>query len=455
MAHEAQERGTNRSSYTFGVPMRRTQRQRQSAHRAGARLCGILALTVAVAGCDVFDRLLQVEAPGFVDAGDVEVPENAHLLVSGATADFECALGAYIVNSGLLGNELQDASVTAARFSLDARTIEPSSPYGTNSCSGNPPGIYSPLATAIWSSNNAVSLLEGWTDTEVSNRTQLIGQAAAHSGYAHTLMGEGFCSSVIEPLGSEVSPAQIFTVAEARFDRAVQAAQAAGDDHTLNLATLGRARVRLNQGDAAGAAADARAVLDRDPAFEHFATASTAEARRWNRLGDEFFGGRATVAPFYRDLTVAGEPDPRVAVVNTETVGHDNTTLVWLASKVGTSRTAELRSRPVPVATWREAHLIIAEAEGGQTAVDHINALRAHHGLPAYAGGTEDEIRDQVIEERSRELFLEGHHLNDLRRFNLAQVPAVGAQYRQGGVYGDARCFPLPAVERAANPNVN
>lgn len=426
----------------------------QTHRRAAVRICGLLAVTAAVAGCEVFDRLLQVEAPGFVDAGEVEVPENANLLVTGAIADFECALGAYIVNSGLLGNELHDASVTAARFSLDARTIEPSSPYGTNSCAENPPGIYSPLATAIWSSNNAIEHLETWTDGEVANRTALLGQAAAHSGYAHTLMGEGFCSSVIEPLGPEVTPTQIFTVAEARFDRSIAAAQAAGDDNTLNLATLGRARVRLNLGNMAGASADARAVLERDPTFAHHATASTAEARRNNRIATEFNLGRSTVAPMFRDLTVDGEPDPRVEVINTETTGHDGTTIMWLATKYGAARTTANYSLPIPVATWREAHLIIAEAEGGQTAVDHINILRAHHDLPTYAGGTEGEIQEQVIEERSRELYLEGHHLNDLRRFDLPQVPAPGEDYRQGGVYGDARCFPLPAVERAANPNV-
>jgi starch-binding outer membrane protein, SusD/RagB family len=107
----------------------------------------------------------------------------------------------------------------------------------------------------------------------------------------------------------------------------------------------------------------------------------------------------------------------------------------------------------VPVATWREAHLIIAEAEGGQEAVTRINILRAHHGLPAFVSSDPAAIRAQVIEERQRELFLEGHHLGDLRRFNLPQIPAAGTNYRQGGLYGDVRCFPVPAVEKASNPN--
>ncbi|MGH7476116.1 MAG: RagB/SusD family nutrient uptake outer membrane protein [Longimicrobiales bacterium] len=414
----------------------------------------LVAVSLAAGGCDVLDKALDVDAPGLVDAGDMSNPENAALLVNGVIADFECALGAYIVNSALLGNELRDASVTAARFPLDQRTIDDSSPYGVNSCAGNPPGIYRPLATAIWTSNNALSLLGGWTDAEVADRTDLIAQAAAYSGYSHVLMGEGFCSAVIVENGPEVQAQQVFEAAEARFTTAIDAAQASGNTDILNLARLGRARARLNLGDLGGAAADARALLASDPTYEKVATASVASSRRWNRVGDEFLGGRVTVDSSYRGLTVDGVPDPRVEIIDTGTRGHDSATPVFIAAKYGEERTAALREVPVPVATWREAHLIIAEAEGGQEAVDRINILRSHWGLPAYAGGTAAEIQQQVIEERARELYLEGHHLNDLRRFNLPNTPSVGAPYRQGGFYGDVRCFELPAVERENNPNV-
>jgi len=408
-----------------------------------------LALVGTLGACDGLDSALRVQAPGIVDAEVMNDPQNAALLVSGAQSDFECALGAYIVNSGLLGNELRDASITASRFSLDARSISDSAPYGSNSCTGNPPGVYEPLSTAIWTSNNALSRLEGWTDAEVPNRTQQIARAAAYSGYAHTLMAEGFCSTVITELGPEVQPAQVFEVAEARFTRAIQAATT---NDIRNLALMGRARVRIQRNNPTGAAADARAVLASSPTFVANATASIAEARRWNRLGEEFRAGNATVAPAYRNLTVGGVADPRTASVNIG-AGHNQPDTVWMATKVGTVRNFDLRTRPVPVATWREAHLIIAEAEGGQEAVNRINVLRAHHGLPTFASNDAAAIRAQVIEERQRELFLEGQHLGDLRRFNLPQIPAAGTPYRQGGLYGDVRCFEVPAVEKASNPN--
>jgi starch-binding outer membrane protein, SusD/RagB family len=441
--------------------------KRAGTARASRRLLRMALVLVAAAGmsaCDRLDRALEVEAPAFIDANDMNDPQNARLLVTGAIADFDCALGAYIVNGGLLGNELRDASVTAARFSLDSRNIDDTSPYGTGACTSNPPGVYVPLATALWTSANALSKLEQWSDTEILPvgstiapavyKNSLVAQAAAYSGYAHVLMGEGFCSAVITELGPEVTSQQVFQAAEARFTQAITAAEAGNVPDIRNMALLGRARTRLNLGNLTGAAADARALLQAAPQYVRNATASSASSRRWNRIGAEFFGGNITVEPSYRGLTVEGVPDTRVNAINTNTNGHDGASPVWVVAKYGATRSADHRNRPIPIATWREAHLIIAEAEGGMEAVNRVNLLRAHHGLPAYTGATTPEaIRALIIQERARELYLEGHHLNDLRRFDLPNTPATGTSYRQGGSYGSVRCFPLPAVEKSNNPN--
>ena len=57
-------------------------------------------------------------------------------------------------------------------------------------------------------------------------------------------------------------------------------------------------------------------------------------------------------------------------------------------------------------------------------------------------------------EERRRELYLEGHRLGDVRRYNLPLSPAAGTPYAFGGVYGTQSCFPLPDVEKINNPNI-
>jgi starch-binding outer membrane protein, SusD/RagB family len=141
-------------------------------------------------------------------------------------------------------------------------------------------------------------------------------------------------------------------------------------------------------------------------------------------------------------------PDPRVPVTDMNGTTADAVTANWRQDKYTSN------ADPVPVATWEEAQLIVAEARGGQEAVAIINALRDQYGLDPFASTDEAEIQAQIQEERRRELFLEGHRLGDMRRHNLPLFPATGAPYNKGGTYGDARCFPLPDVERRNNPNL-
>ena len=108
----------------------------------------------------------------------------------------------------------------------------------------------------------------------------------------------------------------------------------------------------------------------------------------------------------------------------------------------------------VPLATWREAQLIIAETEGGQAAVDAINRLRTASNLPLFpAAGDAATIEQQLVEERRRELFLDGHRLGDMLRYNLPFDSGIEPQ--KGIPYGDTKCLPLPDAERLNNPNTN
>jgi hypothetical protein len=101
------------------------------------------------------------------------------------------------------------------------------------------------------------------------------------------------------------------------------------------------------------------------------------------------------------------------------------------------------------VASYVEAQLIRAEAAGGATAVGIINARRAALQLPDYTGATDAaSIKALILDERNRELFMEGgHRFNDLLRFHIAWK--VGND--QNGVpYGPTTCMPLPLSERIA-----
>jgi hypothetical protein len=412
----------------------------------GARILPFLLLGASLGACDVLDRALSIEAPSQVPASTLDDPQHAALLVSGAVGDFECAFGSYLVNGALLGNELDDATFTANRWPVPSRTVQSSDGrYSTFGCESL--GVYTPVSTARWSADNAVKKLEGWTDQQVPNRTRLIATAAAYSGYSLILLGEGFCSAAVD-LGPELTPAQVFQLAVDRFTKAIGAAQASKDDDILNLARIGRARALLNLGQKAQAATDARAVIQSNPAYVRTVGASAAGDRRRNRVSEQNRLGLISVAAPYRNLTVSGVADPRVTVVSANRNGSDAQTPLWFQRKYPSDET------PYPLATFREALLIVAEAEGGQSAVEIINQLRRRAGInAAFASTNPAEIQRQVVEERRRELFLESHHLGDLRRYSLPLVPAPGTPYPKGGVYGEARCLPLPDVERAANPN--
>jgi len=296
-------------------------------------------------------------------------------------------------------------------------------------------------------------LLDGWTDVEVPGRAALIARVASYAGYSLILLGEGFCSSAIDT-GPEMTPAQAFALAEERFTRAITtAATVAGatGDTLRNLALVGRARARINQGKRNEAAADAALV---PTGFVFNARYSAASGRSENRVFRvNNTTGQITVDASNRGLTVGGVPDSRVPVVDAGRGGSAPQVRLFAQTKY-----ASLAS-PIPIATWRETLLIRAEAavESGNVAgaVAFINQLRQRVSLPLYSSSDAIAVRAQLVDERRRELFLESHRLFDTIRFNVPLSPAPGAAFPNGGgTYGNNKCLPLPDIERLNNPNI-
>lgn len=419
------------------------------------RAVGIPALGLAavLAGCDL-DELIEVDPVDQVPVEGLIEPGNAELLVNGAIADFECAYGAYVALSGVVAGELVDATQTASRWHAERRVLSSSvnqEQYGTfETCQAL--GLYIPLSKARWSAENILDALESWTDAELAefdfDRQDLIAKAAVYTGYSYALLGEGFCSMAID-LSDEKQPEEMFQRAIDNFTTALTAAEAAANTDIANMSRVGRARAYLNLGQGADAAADARAV----PAgFEYVAETQADFTERNNRIfaqsGPDPVGGNAlSVGPQYVEHQHFGSADPRVPVSELIRTTADGTDLYWQLKYEGLDD-------PLPLATYDEAQLIIAEVERGSTAVDVINAFHDAAGLPPFASSDDAAILEHVIEERRAELWLEGHRFNDIERFDLPLDPAPGAPYRKGLTYGDARCFPLPDLEIRNNPNI-
>ncbi len=417
----------------------------------GCAALSVAATVLGTAACRDITSLQQLN-PGSLGAASVFVPANAQLIVNSSQGDFECAYNEYIVASGLFMDELANAISNTGNFDLDRRSLTPSSPYGTSTCNSQQfPGAYTPLAAARASNDTAVGHLEGWTDAQVPNRSKLIGIASAYAGYSLILLGEGSCTVAIN-LGPEQTDAQIFAEAKIRFDTAIAAATRAGDAQTLNLALLGRARAQLDLGNSAAAAVDAALIPSGfSVTIGHDATVP----RRQNLVFIHTQLANFSSVDTAIQNKFAATNDPRIAVTSTGKIGSDNKTLIVFPNKDATVTT------PQVLAKYSEAQLIIAEnlANTGNLsgAVTIINTLESANGQPAFnpVPLTKAAVIAQIIEERRREFFLEGHRLGDIRRYNLPLSPATGAPYINGGVYDSQSCFPLPDVERINNPTIS
>lgn len=426
-------------------------------HRGRRNLfaCSCLVLLSFLAGgCGDITGLKQSN-PGQIEASDVYTPGNAQLLVNGAMSDFECALSRVAAGSGILSDELRNAFAQTNNHHWDRRTLLPDHPYA-GGCGGSQyPGIYTSLSRARGAADTTYARVADWTIEQVPEREDHLGTLATYGGLSLTLLGEVMCTAAIDA-GPEMTSEQLFQEARTRFDAAIDHAAAAGNGTLLSLAYLGRARVRLNLGDPGGAMDDAMEV----PAdFIVSTSPSAVEVRLQNmvhaHVNRDFF---ASVGETYRELMLDGEPDPRVGATDTGTFGSGGAR-VWTADKYPAITT------PIPVGKYAEAQLIIAEAliaeddlDGAALAINAARNSGGRTGMPEYdaTGQTAAEVTAQLVEERRRELFLEGRRLWDVRRLDLPLVPAAGEPYEYGGgVYGDQRCFPLPNVERDNNPNIS
>jgi starch-binding outer membrane protein, SusD/RagB family len=420
---------------------------------AGRTLVAALIAGLSVTACNT-SKLLDVQAPNSVPVDVYDDPAFATLMVNSVIGDFECAFGSFVVAEGLATDELHDSALNNGNWNMDRRdNAFTSGFYGVNSCT-TVTGIYTPLSTARGEADAAIERLKGWTSAQVPNITTLTAQANLYAGFSYAALGMAMCQAAFDK-GPLVNQLGIFALAEARFTAAIAAAQGVSTlTNVLNAAYAGRARVRLYQHNKAGAIADAQLV----PAgFVFNAAMDATNARRFNHIYTNIStSGVLTVEPTARTLaTETGQVDPRSATVKLNTAPADGLNQIYIPVKYNAASLAAGQAIPQPITRYAEAQLVLAEAQGGTSAVTIINTMRAAANLAPYTGPTDAaSITALIASERQRVLFLEGYRGYDIERLNLPLVPAVGSPYLQGGVYGGTVCFPLPDIEKNNNPNI-
>lgn len=438
---------------------------RNHRSRAGRAARWPLALTLALvtgalAGCD---DLLDVELPGEITEDGTFQAGQAEVLVNSAIADLECSMSDFIA-SNAAGSE----DVSARSVGWWGSVYEFGASPGTANCSiaETSFGWFTPLHKGRWMAEQAYDRLENeWTVEQVPDRERLMGTAAIYAGLAYTQLGEYFCETSANT-GPLMSPEEALTEAEEWFTAALGHISAAGDfsiatgvtSSAEQMARLLRARARFAKDDFAGAAADASEI---EQGFISWITReSGGERTRWNRvysahvaqgwvplLGpiDWWDGGPDPVSgqpwpdtiPFtgYWDLAVLPDgravsdrqhpitlddvdavEDPRVPVAFMNDSAGPNQYPLWRPEKYLDA------GADYPLAKWEEAWLILAQIEGGQTAVDLVNDIRNAHGLPEvdYLDPSDEEaVQDMLIEEIRRTHFLEGRYWATKLRYDL------------------------------------
>ena len=254
-------------------------------------------------------------------------------------------------------------------------------------------------------------------------------------------------SASIDVVIGHLQAVEFFTLA---IDRASLSSAGEAPD-IVNMARVGRARAKLNLGDGPGAITDAEAV---DMGFIGLANYETTPTRlRWDRPVS--MDDNVTLQAAYRNLLVGGVPDPRVPTEHTSRNGGvtPQYTLDWWVQLKYNSRGSD-----IPISTWREAQLMIAEADPARS-VAIINLLRSDPAgihseldssawpLPAYVDGGAVANAAQVIEERRRELFLQGTKIGDDLRTGEFQNWDTGVAASGLQIDPNVSCMPIPVQE--------
>jgi hypothetical protein len=423
-----------------------------------------LAGSIAVGACS-HDQLLGVQTPDIIDVGVAQTPAGAQTFRVAAIGNFARLVGGDLNGSsplglnltgGMLGDEI--FSARAGTEPMDNRNINPNSfPIDTWTQVGN---TYTRIVRAI-------NLLTKFPPA--SGLNDQLAELHAMEGYTFTMVAENYCSGVPfwDGIESEnintvtLSTADMYSRAIAEFDAALKLTPSAT---FVNLATIGKARTLVDQGDYAGAAAITGPVPTN---FVYNAQFSTLTTGLVNAIFDWMLSTRnfgASDKEGTNGLDYVTGRDARILIDPTTSAGQDGTLTPTLNQYPSTDAV-------VPVATGIEARLIEAEAQlkaGSPTWLTTLNTLRStpqKYGqvsttatslAPLIDPGTPAAEQDMLFRERAFWMYMTGHRLGDMRRLirqygrTQDKVFPTG-NYFKGGAYGSDVTL-VPQQSETNNP---
>jgi starch-binding outer membrane protein, SusD/RagB family len=395
-----------------------------------------VAMALIVVGCDDF---ITVEFPTVIDGGTIDPAEDASLLSHSVFQNFAVAYGDLSVYSAFLNSELWLDDTGTAITQVPRRAISPF----TNEAP------WASLSRALATAEGAAEILRDIPGADLA-------RVLIASGYSLQMMAEIYCAGVVRG-GPLLTTENVLELAQERFEEAVAVAGTlAGTDRELfhGAAYVGLARAYLQAGRTGDAVAAAAAVAE-GFVFEIPTSSDPGQRDRLgNRIYDQAAGRHSQVVPpAYVGMADAG--DPRIPYRD----AGRNAQGGWLRLYEQTK--FDGWDSPYQLASKLEARYIEMEArQDPDEMLVFINERRAAGNQDEFAGGTLQELLAELLDQKSRDFWIEGgKRQGDWRRHpelipNV--LPAGGEFYKPGfEPVGDQVCFPIPAAETENNPNIN
>jgi hypothetical protein len=437
---------------------------------AGAiAIAGIFALGGA---CNTIDKALEANNPERIDINELNDPKLVNTLVASAIGEFQNVYDDPFIWQGSM---FTDEQITGINWEQTARLSQRIVRFDE----GPADGMFSDLQKPRWMADTAASLLRNLLDDPQSDAR--LATVLAYGGYSYIMLAETLCGATIELSDRIFSSDELMGFAIDRFEDALTIAQAAGDADLLNLAHTGIARAALWRGDDALVMQHAGAVSQD---FTWWVEYKNATPREQNTLWTRVTGQNHAlgVHPHFLNGTfgendITDQPDPRIQHTPDWSFGHNRLTLLYkpyqsLPYSGYNGETIADGGDPIlyeadtdiKLGSYIEAmhHYYEAAGPGGTgpmgTTLDFVNARRAFgHQSPVNLSG--DALMAELRDQRSRDLYLGGFRLGDLRRWEKEGVgnffPNGAHPTTEWGQYGDAECYPVPSTEYESNPNIS
>jgi len=458
-----------------------------------------VVLGLSVGALSACESLLEVDLPASLTDEALNDPQGALTLVNSVIGHFETGWNRKVWDSH--GRE------GGCEVILQSPGVE-------DPCAFDPAiddALYNPISISRnFGAGLHGKLSDTWDATQVPDRAQFMAISALYTSAAIEVMAEHLCEMTIDG-GTKMTPAQGYAAAEVWATTAISNIAAAGDFAIMHGVTTSakaaayglRSRIRWAQGNLSGAKADAAEVPN---GFVAWVTREPGLARRnlsahhgpiigyaklygvidfWQGASNPITGATwPSPIPFTGYTNLGIMPDGRAirdqdqlpirttaGSANDSHPGQEATavadTRVTHKSGViqGSSELTFLHTRytsegdDLPWINWKEMVLIVAEADGGQGAITAVNVIRTADGLPlvTYADPNDaTQIKQMIIEERRRALFLEGRfYATKLQHPDLLWFPrATGQSVEKGEAYGGGVKHTMPEDEYVLNVNL-